>query len=616
MCGFAGIVHFGKISDASTRVMSMASSMVHRGPDDDGYWSDGECSFGFRRLSVVDIAGGHQPMEDIDKSIVVVFNGEIYNHLELRKELESLGHRFLTNHSDTEVLVYGWKQWKQDLPRRLNGMFAFAIWDKKRKSLFLARDRYGIKPLYMARMKNGSLIFGSEIRAIHASELVKKKMNPTGVLEYFSHQSVWGPTTLFQGVEMLPAGTWELKSADDIKRNQYWDFNYNRKSTLTLEDAAEEHREILSRVVKRQLAADVPVMSYLSGGIDSSALAMLAHKLDPNIRTYACIFNLENVGIDKIVDERDFSRLMAKSLGSNHVELMLDPRSLESWLAHTIWALEDPKMGMAYVNDIIAERAARDGKVILSGTGGDEIHGGYVYRYQGTSVNPKASTFSLRGLLQCVTGEHKKRVNNALQNYHKMVNFLVPDEMRKNVFTPEFLAIANEYSSTDALNCILNKCSSNNIWDKVLYTDSKTYLEGLLVMEDKISMAHSLEARVPLLDNELVDFVSQLPWSHLFDGATGKRVFRESVRPWVPDQIYKKPKMGFGPPDASWYRGPLRPFIEKQLSKEIIEKRGVFLPKYVSETLSSHFSGSANNLSMIWSMLSFETWCQLNSLDY
>jgi asparagine synthase (glutamine-hydrolysing) len=566
-------------------------------------------------LSIVDIAGGHQPMEDREKSVVVVFNGEIYNHKELRKELESFGHRFNTDHSDTEVLIHGWKQWKHNLPNKLNGMFAFVVFDKKEKVLFLARDRYGIKPLYLSIIKDNVLVFGSEIRAIHASGLVQKKINTSSILEYFSHQNLWGTASMFEGIEMLPSGTWDLYGSHGRKREQYWDFSYNRKSRLSINEAAEAHREILERVVKRQFAADVPVMSYLSGGIDSTALATLGHNLNPKIKTYSCIFDLHNVDEDRIVDEREFSRLVAKSLGSNHVELELNANSLEESLIHTVSALEDPRMGMAYVNDLIAKRVAQDGKVVLSGTGGDEVHGGYVYRYQGTALSSDSLRHPLKRVMGMFSNHKKNQIFKALQNFHKMVNYLVPDNERNKVFTPDFLSIAGHYSATAALDKILIRCPSDLPWDKVLYADSKTYLEGLLIMEDKLSMSHSLEARVPLLDNELVDFVNQLPWSHLFDGEIGKIVFRESMKPYVPIEIYLKPKMGFGPPDASWYRGALRPFLEKKLSKEVIEKRGIFQIKFVSEILSNHFSGRANNLPMIWSLLSFETWCQIHNVD-
>lgn len=612
MCGFAGILHFGSISKAPTLVQQMTNSMIHRGPDGEGFWNDRDCALGFRRLAIVDIEGGHQPMANEDGRVLVVFNGEIYNHRELRRELIGKGHQFHTTHSDTEVLVHGWEEWGIELPKRLNGMFAFAIWDQHQQKLFLARDRYGIKPLYIARLSSGGLVFGSEIRAIHASGLIKKKPNLTSILEYFSHQNLWGSATLFDRVEQFPPGTWETINSNKNKRQQYWDFTFNRDSHLSLAEAAEAHRAILKRVISRQIIADVPVMSYLSGGIDSTALTTAAYTLDSSVRSYACIFDLSKVAEDKIVDEREFSRIVATHLNISHVEMELMPNALESALFPTIHALEDLRMGMAYVNYLIAARVAQDGKVVLSGTGGDEVHAGYVYRYQATAVKPLAHFLSWNGVLDRLRGRGRFAQQTALNQFHQLVNYLVPDAQRKKVFTPEFLSLAGEYSSQEALNQILNACPCDDVWDKVLYADAKTYLHGLLIMEDKLSMINSLETRVPLLDNELVDFVNRLPWTYLFDGQIGKIVFRESVRPWVPDTIYRKPKMGFGPPDASWYRTSLKQFIEKILSPRVVAKRGIFLPAFIAQILDEHFTAKANHLPLIWSLLSFETWCGIH----
>ncbi|MGE0022666.1 MAG: asparagine synthase (glutamine-hydrolyzing) [Hyphomicrobium sp.] len=608
MCGLAGILHFGARPEAQSRVKAMADAMVHRGPDDEGFWSEGDCALGFRRLSIVDLEGGHQPMSNEDGTVWVVFNGEIYNHPELRHVLQAAGHRFASDHSDTEVLVHGWEEWGETLAERLNGMFAFAIWDQRQKALYMARDRYGIKPLYLAQ-NGGAMLFASEIRAIHASGLVEPEPDTTAVLEYFSHQNLWGSRTMFRGVELLPPATWQRIDRSGTKRRSYWDYRFERTSRLSLAEAAEAHRGILERVLKRQIAADVPVMSYLSGGIDSSAITAGAHRLDPGVRAYSCLFDLTGVGDDRIVDEREFSRAMAKHLSIEHIELELAPTTLADALAPTIAALEHPHMGMSYVNHCIAGRVAADSKVVLSGTGGDEMHGGYVYRYQGTSIGRQRPLLSLRGLRDRIRGRNVRTWNEAIAAFDGIVNFLAPDDRARQLFAPEFLRGAGSYVASDALRAVIDQCPSDNIWDRVLYTDAKTYLHGLLVMEDKLSMAHALEARVPLLDNELVDFVNRLPWSHLFDGETGKIIFRESVRPLVPDAIYRKPKMGFGPPDASWYRTALRPFIERTLAPRIIRQRGVFQPTCVAKALDDHFAARANNLPLIWSLLSFEAWC-------
>jgi len=610
MCGIVGLLHRGTLTDAPARAESMARSIRHRGPDDEGYWSDADIALGFARLSIVDLAGGHQPMANEDRSVWVVFNGEIYNHRELRRELEARGHRFASDHSDTEVLVHGWEEWGKRLPMRLNGMFAFAIWDARRKELFLARDRYGIKPLYTARLRDGTLLFASEIRAMHASALVERREDCDGILEYFSQQNPWGVNTMFSGVEQFPAGTMETVSAGRAHRERYWDYRFPRRSRLRLDDAAKAHREILGRVVERQIAADVPVMAYLSGGIDSTSLVAAAHRLDPRVRGYSCLFDLTDVGADRIVDEREFSRAVADYLHIEHIELELAQTSLVDSLDATVRALETPRMGMAYVNYLIAQRVAQDSKVVLSGTGGDELHGGYLYRLQAVMPPPRPAPFTrawLRWLRERIARRPMHQGTDAVQ--FNMLNFPVPWTKLTDAFTPEFLGRVHNYEPRAAIGAVLDACPSDNPLDRMMYVDARTYLHGLLVLEDKLSMAHSLEARVPLLDNELVDFVCDLPWPLLCDGETGKIVFRESVRPWVPDAIYRKPKMGFGPPDASWYRGKLRPFIEQRLSAARIEARSVFKPDFMRSLLEKHFDGTENNLPMIWSALSFDSWC-------
>lgn len=607
MCGIAGIVHWGEYPDPQIKIEKMVAKLHHRGPDDRGTWSCPQCIFGHTRLSILDLAGGKQPMANEDGTVVIIYNGEIYNHRELRKELEQLGHIFRTDHSDTEVLVHGYESWGEKLLYRLNGMFAFAIWDQKQKSLFLGRDRYGIKPLYVAYGAKNLLIFASEIRAILASGLVLKRDSVQRVIEYFSFQNLISNNTLFEGIQQFPAGHYEIFSYNGSKRNSYWDFTFPRSSHQNLKEAAAMHREILQRVIKRQTDADVPVMTYLSGGIDSSAVTASAFKLNRKIKSYSCIFNLNGVGEDKIVDEREFSREIAKHLGIERVEHELAQDSLKDCLDLTIASLECPIMGMSYENYLIAKRVSQDAKVVLSGTGGDEIHGGYLYRYQAIKQFPGSDSV-IRILYNVIRGRRKR---NGKEIYRAMLNFPISRQNLSSAFTPDFLATADDFSPFEMINSFFNTCPSINILDLVMYVDAKTYLHGLLVLEDKLSMAHSLETRVPLLDNELIDFVLNLPWSLLCDGETGKIIFRESVKPWVPPKIYTKPKMGFGPPDASWYRGELRSWIERELSSQKIKSRGVFQPSFVRQTLDDHFNNVRNNVALIWSLLSFESWCRV-----
>ncbi len=399
--------------------------------------------------------------------------------------------------------------------------------------------------------------------------------------------NMWHGRTPFRGVAMLPPGTCETISPGRRTRRTFWDFVFDRSRDRSPEEEAGEFREILLGAVRRQAVADVPVSAYLSGGIDSSAISAAGHRIDPKMKAYSCIFDLDGVGVDRFVDERDFSRSVASALDIDRIEVELPQDSLTRTLDATVGALEYPRMGMAYVNYLIAQRVSADAKVVLSGMGGDEMTAGYIGRYQlvprdGAAVDP----FSV---------------------YRSVLSVPIPAAELPQAFTPEFLAAAGGFDPLAAIDDVIRSAPSRDPWDVLMYVDAKTYLHGLLVLEDKLSMAHSLETRVPLLDNEVVDYLLQIPWSQLSDGQTGKILFREAVRPWVPDEVYRKPKMGFGPPDASWYRGALRPWVEAKLAT--LAKRGVFQPAYIQLKLDDHMSGRSNYVALIWCLLSFESWC-------
>jgi asparagine synthase (glutamine-hydrolysing) len=617
MCGIAGLLHFGSCPDANQRVRRMTASIVHRGPDDDGFYIAPDIALGFRRLSIVDLATGNQPMRNEDASVWVVFNGEIYNHRELRKELETAGHRFMTDHSDTEVLVHGWEQWGEELFGRLNGMFACAIWDQSLRELIVARDRYGIKPVYIADLPGNGVIFGSEVRCLHASGMIPKAFDASAALEYFTLMNNWSGRTPFQHVRLVQPGTIVRYSSAGSSRKTYWSFSYRRDRAPSLAQASGEFGEVLQGAIQRQVAADVPVMTYLSGGIDSSAVTSAAHRIDPEMRAYSCIFDLEKVGVDKLFDEREFSRAVANYLKIDRVELTVPQLALAANLDATIAAIEYPRMGMAYVNYLIAARVAQDAKVVLSGTGGDEVTGGYVGRY---AIVPRSGSGSLSqraiGFLRQLRhgnlrrGKSLSRATDPFALYRRSLNVPIAAELIPLAFTPEFLRATGGFDPVAIIDEAIASAPSRDPWDVVMHVDVTTYLPGLLAIEDKLSMAHSLETRVPLLDNEVVDHLLEIDWSLLSDGKTGKILFREAVRPLVPDEIYRKPKMGFGPPDASWYRGVLRPWIEQQLSEFQIKRRGVLRYDFVRRILDEHFEEKANHVALIWCMLSFESWCK------
>ncbi|KQU54785.1 hypothetical protein ASG72_03995 [Bosea sp. Leaf344] len=592
----------------------MADSIPHRGPDDEGFWSDRDVALGFRRLSIVDIATGHQPMSNENGTVWVVFNGEIYNHVALRCELEAAGHHFATDHSDTEVLVHGYEQWGEGLLSRLNGMFAFAVWDQINRRLMLGRDRLGIKPLYIAERRDGALIFASEVRAIHASGLVEKEPDEGAVYAYFLQQNIWDGRSMFKDVRQLLGGHLLVDEPGRRRTTQFWDMSFNRRQSAA-QPAAQEFRCMLEDTIQRQMAADVPVMAYLSGGIDSSALVAGAHRISPGVKAYSCLFDLTGVGADRIVDERDFSRAVAGHLQIEHVELELAPTAMMASLHATIDALEEPRMGMAYVNYLIAQRVAQDSKVVLSGCGGDEILGGYVGRYAHLRQPYPVSNSPKPSLLARLLGRALKPTGLSLDPMRRMLElycFPVPPQDIDTAFTPMARRSGGGYTVAGALSNLLKCCPSEFDFDRLMYADTKTYLTGLLMVEDKLSMAHSLEARVPLIDNEVIDLAMCYDWQLLYDGETGKKVFRDAIRDWVPPIVADKPKMGFGPPDASWYRGPLQSWIREILAPDRIAARGVFQPAYVADAIEQHMSGAANRLPLIWSLLSFDAWCEIN----
>ncbi|MBX9678523.1 MAG: asparagine synthase (glutamine-hydrolyzing) [Gemmataceae bacterium] len=610
MCGIAGLVG---VDVRQEQLAAMAAAMFRRGPDDQGFYCGPQIGLAFRRLAIVDLAGGRQPMENEDGAIHLVFNGEIYDHHLLRRQLEDKGHRFVTDHSDTEVLVHGWEEWGYDLFPKLNGMFAVAIWNEKQRTLVLARDRYGIKPLYLAKLPSGGLAFASEIKPILASGLLAAKPNAAGVLEYLTFQNLVQHQTMFAGVEQADPASITTWRDGRFSTRKYWDLTFPRSRKGSLESLAEEHRAILKRSLQRQIAADVPVKTYLSGGIDSTAITVGSHQLDQSVTAYSCIFDLDGVGADRGVDEREYSRLVAKAYDLERVEFTLPQDSLPQSLHDYVWSMEDLRMGIGYPVYWIARRVAQDAKVVLSGTGGDEFHAGYVGRYQqiamAAGLEGPGFEFSLRGLKR-VAKRLLKPQPSFDEVFRNMVCVLVKPKDQRDAFTPEFLASSGGFDPNQVYADIASRCPSRDWRDRMLYVDAKTYLAGLLWFEDKVSMAHSIETRVPLLDNELVDFVLDVPFDLLRQGDTGKILFRESVRSWVPPEIYTKPKMGFGPPDASWYRGKLRPWIEERLTPKRIAEAGIFRPEFVRRILDEHFSGARDNYHFLWSFLNLEMWRQ------
>ena len=616
MCGIAGVVRYDDRPVAPETVAAMNRSIAHRGPDDEGSWIDGPVGLGNRRLAIIDLSpAGHQPMTNEDGSVVITYTGELYNFRDLRSRLEAGGHCFRSQ-SDTEVVVHAYEEYGPDCLDHFNGHFAFAIWDGKRRRLLLARDRFGTHPLYY-RTDDHRLIFGSEIKAILASGGWSTEVDLRALDEYFTFQNVLTDLTLFEGVRLLPPGsflTLDLATAEIIER-RYWDFHFpDRPLVVTKEEAAEELYRLVEQAVTRQLMSDVPIGSYLSGGMDSGSITAIARRNLGRLMTFTGGFDLSSAsGLELGFDERPEAEQMASVLKTEHYEMVMHAGDMEHVMPELIWHLEDLRVGQSYPNYYIARLAGKFVKVVLSGAGGDELFAGYPWRYY-------------RGV----------RGNGQDGFYHGYYEFwqrLIPDEEKRLIFTPSVYSQLDGHSTFDVFRGVLEPAglpldTPSNRVNASLYFELKTFLHGLLVVEDKLGFAHGLETRTPFLDNDLVDFALSLPADmklrdlehsdrvdeddvnryELRPTSEGKQILRTAMTKAVPSQITARRKQGFSAPDASWFRGESIDYINRLLRDRNARVYEFLQPSYVTRCLDEHTSGRVNHRLLIWSLLSFEWW--------
>jgi asparagine synthase (glutamine-hydrolysing) len=568
----------------------MAASIHHRGPDDSGVWTGGNVGFAAARLAILDLSpGGHQPMIGDDARHVLVYNGELYNFRELAAELERVGHRFRSS-GDTEVVLRAFEEWGPQCVARFNGMFALAVWDSLRDELFIARDRLGIKPLYYA-VVDGRLLFGSEVKALLAAGL-RVAVCAEAVSEYFTFQNLYSDLTLFEGVRLLPAGHTLTATTAGMRTRRYWDLVMDPDESRTEDEWIEEIRGAFEGAVSRQVVSDVPVGSYLSGGMDSASIAAVAGRSIPRLMTFTGGFDLSSVeGLELVFDERADAERVASSFRTEHYEMVMHAGDMAWVLPELIWHLEDPRVGMCYQNHYIARLASRLVKVVLAGTGGDELFAGYPWRY--SLIEDAASP------------------DEFMRRYYDYWTRLVPDDEKSGFFDPEVWRRVNSYSPREVFGAVLEPVAGHDAVTQALYFDAKTFLHGLLVVEDKVSMAHGLEARVPFLDNELVDVARRIPGHLKHRDEGGKRLLRRAMQGLLPEELIKKPKQGFSPPDRSWYRGPTMVYIREILLDRRTLDRGWFQESYVRRVLAEHIDGRVNHRLLIWSLLCFEWWNRL-----
>jgi asparagine synthase (glutamine-hydrolysing) len=619
MCGIAGIFNLNGEPVSSVNLRKMTDAIAHRGPDGEGFYTDSFIGLGHRRLAIIDLSpAGHQPMHTLDGQYAIVYNGETYNFQELRAELESFGYQFRSR-TDTEVVLNSYAEWGPDCLNRFNGMFAFAIWDRTRQQLFLARDRYGIKPLYYSFQGN-KFIFASEQKAILALPDVRREVDLEALIEYFTFQNIFTDRTLLKGIKLFPAGSWAEVPlgtlANNLSAHSYWDFDFQEpEGSATEREYIEELDRLFRQAVKRQLISDVEVGAYLSGGMDSGSITAIAATHFPFVKSFTCGFDLHSAsGLELSFDEREKAEHMSYLFKTEHYEMVLKAGDMERALPSLAWHLEEPRVGQSYPNFYAAQLASKFVKVVLTGSGGDELFGGYPWRYYRAAVNDDFEQY--------------------IDKYYVYWQRLIPNKTIHEVFQPVWNEVKHVWTRDIFRDVFKKKIESlstpEEYINQSLYFESKTFLHGLLVIEDKLSMAHSLETRVPFLDKDLVDFAMQVPVNlklrnlrevarisenepgkvrkYFEKTKEGKLILRKVMQRYVPKEITDAVKQGFSAPDASWFKGDSIDYVKKQLFYDSAHIYDFLNRRAVQELVKEHLEGKLNRRLLIWSLLNFEWW--------
>ena len=622
MCGITGIIHLDGAPVSPVVLQRMTDAIAHRGPDGEGHWIDGNVGIGHRRLAVIDLSpAGHQPMISADQRYVLSYNGEIYNFREVRIELEAAGFLFRSG-TDSEVVLHALAHWGTTALLRFNGMFALALWDRKERTLLLARDRYGIKPLYVSRQGN-TFAFGSEQKAITARPDFKKALDKEALLEYFTFQNIFTDKTLLQDVQLLPAGhyaTLDLRrDKPELERTLYWDYNFRQPDQqATDQEYREELDRLFTQAVNRQLVTDVELGSYLSGGMDSGSITAIAAKSYPYLKTFTCGFDLSSAsGLELAFDERAKAEAMSYHFKTEHYEMVLKAGDMERCLPKLAWHLEEPRVGQSYPNYYAAKLASKFVKVVLSGAGGDELFGGYPWRYYRAVVNDDFEHY--------------------IDKYYLYWQRLVDNRHLRKMFAPVSKEVEHVWTRDIFRDVFQNRsdklCSPEEYINHSLYFEAKTFLHGLFVVEDKLSMAHGLETRVPFMDNDLVDFAMQCPVHLKLNNLTevvrineneagskqnlyfqktrdGKQILRDVMKRHVPQGVTEAEKQGFSAPDASWFKGESIEFVKHKLLNGHARIYDILDRSAVESLVRQHLNGEENRRLLIWSLLNVDAWME------
>lgn len=590
MCGITGIVNLNKKRVSPDVIKDMTQAISHRGPDDEGIYIDGNIALGQRRLAIIDLSSaGHQPMFNEDKSIALVFNGEIYNFESIKQMLEKRGHKFFS-HSDTEVIIHAYEEYGEACVEKFNGMWAFAIYDQRKKKIFISRDRYGIKPLYYL-FDHEKFIFASEIKALLRYPGVKTKLDFEALNEYFTFQNLCSDLTLFVGIYLLPAAHNLFFDGQNLKKERYWDANFT-KIEYSPEEWENKLVKTLKESISRHLIADVPVGVLLSGGMDSGTISYFASKKVPHMVTFTGGFDFTKaVETEAFLDERGEAEKIARLFSQEHYEDLLYPESPGLVIRDLIWHLEDLRLGMSYPQFYLAKLSSKFVKVALSGTGGDEILGGYPWRY-----------------------DIIKNVKNPAQFddlYYNYWSRLVKDNQKDQFFSKNILKKIDLERPFQEYRKLISAADNFRPVDKAMYFEQKTFLHGFLIVEDKLFMAHSMEVRVPYTDLEMAKLLNSMPDKLKFNRRWGKYFFRKVMSKFLPKETVFKKKTGFTPPERTWYQQGRMNYIKDTILGKQALSRGYFQREYIEKIWQESISGRKDQRLLLWSLYSFEWWCRI-----
>jgi asparagine synthase (glutamine-hydrolysing) len=624
MCGIYGRLQLDGAPIAPADADRLAiSALRHRGPDDEGHWYGSQVCLGMRRLSVIDLSTGHQPIFNEDRTVCVVYNGEIYNFVELRKELEACGHRFITA-SDTEVIAHGWEEWGEDVASRLNGMFAFALWDERRRLLWIVRDRLGIKPMYYRHEPGRRLLFASEIKSILAHPDVPREVDHKGLLNFMAYGHAVGPDSMYRGIRKLMPGHALRIERGEVKEYAWWDVVPHEGRSRTDEQWRSSVRELLEDSVRRQMVADVPVGAFLSGGVDSSAVvALMQRNTSHKIRTFGFDYGTE---YNELAD----ARRVARHLGTEHHELLVRPAQLLDSLQTLVYHFDEPFGDAACFPTYLVSKLARQHvTVALTGEGGDELFGGY-RRYSADRWLRNFSPFlsAAAPIVRPMIGvlPRFRRIKKLLAaagitddstRYSRLLR-VFSDEMLRDILDGPLGDAAAEYNGTAVYRRHMTDAHEAEHMNRLMYVDLKTWLaDTYLEKVDKTSMAVSLEARVPLLDHRLVELSLQIPQRLKIASGVTKRIFKDAVADLLPKETLDKRKHGFAVPTDPWFRGELQQFAYDVLLDPRTRQRGFFRTDAVERLWREHQTGREVRDGHLWLLLNFELWARqfLDSRD-